>query len=119
MKKLTTVLLATALTLPAAAAYAEHHESSNTGSANTEAHSTMVEGGAAAGHEGGKVKDDTQMNTDSGSANTKEDSMMVKGNSAESESAKHGKVMDKDEDHMGVSPESGSANTDDGSMKTQ
>lgn len=119
MKKLTAALFATALALPTTAAFAEHHESSNTGSANTGAHSTKVEGGTAAGHEDGKVHDDAERNTESGSANTKKDSMMVEGGTAQSESAKHGEVMDKGEDHMGVSPESGSSNTADGSMKTE
>ncbi|AOM00672.1 hypothetical protein FBG13_08635 [Cobetia marina] len=119
MNKLTAALIATAFALPTAAAYADHHESSNTGSANTGAHSTKVEGGTAAGHEGGMVQDDAERNTESGSANTKKDSMMVEGGTAQSESAKHGKVMDEGEDHMGVSPESGSANTADGSMKTE
>ena len=64
MPMLTAALIATAFALPTAAAYADHHESSNTGSANTGAHSTKVEGGTAAGHEGGMVQDDADRNTE-------------------------------------------------------
>lgn len=119
MKKLTAALFATALALPTTAAFADHHEVSNTGSANTEANSTMVEGGTAAGDEAGMVQEDLDTKGQSGSANTQEDSMLVEGGSAQSESATQGKVMEDDEDHMGVSPESGSSNTADGSMLTE
>lgn len=117
MKKLTTVLLATALTLPTAAAFADDHEVSNTGSANTEAGSTMVEGGSASSNETGKVEEDMDTQGQSGSANTEDDSMLVDGGSAESDSASEGMVTD-DTHNTGVSPGSGSANTGDDSMTT-